>query len=72
MVNSSGASDSTSVMRAAISDSLSLKVAIAGLVLIALGVLIQDGAIPAFMVIWGTAFFVLGLLSYTVIWFNSS
>lgn len=54
-----------------IGDSMTLKLAVAGIILASLGIVFQEGAVPAFMVIWGTAFFLIGTGSYAVIRFNS-
>lgn len=59
---------SKGVVLDAILTSVSLKVALVGAVLAALGLVIRDGVIPAFMVIWGTAFFLGGVLVYAAIW----
>lgn len=72
MVTSSGTRDAASTTVRTISDSLSLKLALVGIVLVILGLLVQDGAIPAFMVIWGTAFFLMGAVSYIIIRVNSA
>lgn len=50
---------------------MALKLAVAGIVLASLGIVLQEGTVPAFMVIWGTAFFLIGTGSYAVIRFNS-
>lgn len=54
----------------AILNSVSLKVAVIGALLALVGLVLQDGVVPAFMVIWGTAFFLTGVLVYLVIWFK--
>ena len=52
---------------AALRDSLSLKIALAGLLLILAGFAIREGAIPGFMVIWGTLLLLVGSGSYIAI-----
>ncbi|SDR04464.1 hypothetical protein [Natronobacterium texcoconense] len=53
-------------------DSLSLKLAVTGLAMTAVGFVVHDGVIPAFMVIWGLALLVIGSVSYAAIAYRAS
>lgn len=51
-----------------INTSASLILIVFGLLLILISALLQDGALPALLTIWGVGFILIGAVAYTLIW----
>lgn len=51
-----------------INTSASLILVVFGILLILISAVLQDGALPALLTIWGAGFILIGTVAYTLIW----